>query len=359
LNGTETRSVITLSSGGIDVQVAGRVDDVGEEAWDRLGNGLPFTSARWYRFGENALVNDRPMYVNVSYRGEAIGRATFWLTTDAPLPVGSSMIRRGLGILFRRWPLLVCRSPVADVSGLLLPADPSLRRGALEAIREAARELARQHNVSFVLMDYLLNAETKMDWPAGFVAAAAGDPGTRLSIAWPDFPSYLKGLRYSARHSYRINCNHARRLGIEVKIYRTVEALEEVLFLIRNVERHHNAAHIPWARQTLENISMVDGHWLAVELGGRLAACCVLLSDRRAGVLTLLGRNYQARYAYFQLLYAAMGCAIDTGLHSVKCGSGSYDLKRRLGFELEGNNQIMFAARNRVLYGLGRRLTSG
>jgi predicted N-acyltransferase len=341
------------------VEVARRVDDVGEAAWNRLGRQVPFASPGWYRFGERALANDRPMYVTVSSRGEAIGRATFWLTSEAQLPVQSRLIRRWMELLVRRWPLLVCRSPVADSSGLFLAEDPVLRRCALQAIADTARDLARKHGASIVLFDYLDLLESTACWPKAFASAIAGDPGTRLAIAWPDFPTYLKGLRYSARHSYRINCNHARRQGLAVNIFTSVPAVEEALSLIRNVERHHNASATPWARQTLENISMVGGRWLTVEMGGRLAACCVLLVDREAGVLTLLGRNYRARYAYFQLFYAAIEFCIDSGLRTVKCGSGAYELKHRLGFELEQNNHVMFAARSQVLYWLRGPLAAG
>lgn len=349
-----------MSSGGIDVQVTSRLDDIGDEAWDHLSGGHPFASARWYRFGERVLANDRPLYVTVSHRGESIGRATFWLTSEIPLPVKSRTIRSWMGTLFRRWPLLLCRAPIADASGLILPGDPSLRRRAVEAIEGVVKELARKHDVSFVLFDYLYGPEVETIQPlAGFRPAVAGDPGTRLTITWPDFQSYLKGLRYSARHSYRVNCNHARRLGIEVKILSTVEALEQTLSLIRNAERHHNASPVPWARRSLENIVLVGGRWVAAEMRGRLAACCVLLSDGDVGVLTLLGRDYEAQYAYFQLLYAAIGCAVESRLRIVKCGSGAYDLKQRLGFEPEPNNYVMFAARNRALHWLGSRLAAG
>ncbi len=39
------------------------------------------------------------------------------------MPV-SAFLRKGLAPLFRRWPLLICRSPLSNACGLVLPKDP-------------------------------------------------------------------------------------------------------------------------------------------------------------------------------------------------------------------------------------------
>jgi hypothetical protein len=44
-----------------DVQVFHSVEELGPEAWDRLGKERPFASYRWYRFGETVLADDKPL----------------------------------------------------------------------------------------------------------------------------------------------------------------------------------------------------------------------------------------------------------------------------------------------------------
>jgi predicted N-acyltransferase len=58
-----------------DVQVAHSVEEVGQAAWDYLGDGQPFTSFRWYRFAEAALSSDQPIYVVLSRQGEPLASA--------------------------------------------------------------------------------------------------------------------------------------------------------------------------------------------------------------------------------------------------------------------------------------------
>jgi hypothetical protein len=45
--------------------------------------------------------------------------------------------------------------------------------------------------------------------------------------------------------------------------------------------------------------------------------------------------------AYFLLLYAALQEAIEHQVRIVRLGSGAYDIKQRLGFQLENKNYVM------------------
>lgn len=337
-----------------ELQVAHSVQEIGQEAWDRLGGGQPFASYRWYRFGETVLAGDTPVYIVLSQGREAVARATFWITKWEPLPISWRPVRHVLQALIRRRPLLMCRSPLANVVGLVLP-DPPLRDAALGAIGQAALEIARQNGASFVIFPHLERHETGWDgWPVGYVPAAVPGPGTRLVIAWPDFESYLKHLRKSVRKDYRRHRNRAADQGVMVTSHQKVTGIDEAMALIRNVEQHHDSSPNPWARLMLENASMVDAIWLTAEIENRLVGCGLLLGEGDIRFLALLGLDYSVRYAYFQLVYAAIRCVIEEGVQVLRGGGGAYEIKQRLGFQPEGNNNVVFAGRGALLQRFGR-----
>jgi predicted N-acyltransferase len=337
-----------------DVQIAHSVTEIGQETWDRLSPAQPFTSYRWYRFGETVLTDDIPIYIILSLGGETVARATFWVKRQEPLPVKSKALRHLLEAILRRWPLMICRAPLSSSSGLILP-DPPLRDAAMRIIAEVAQELGRQNKASFLLFDYLERRETDWDgWPEIFMPTAVPDPGTYLVIAWPDFESYLKHRPKSVRKDYRRHRNRAADLGVVVTPHETVTAIDEAMVLIRNVERRYNSPPNPWARPMLENAPLVDAAWLTAEVEGRLVGCGLLLGEGDTRFLRLLGLDYNVRYIYFQLVYAAIRCAIEEGIRILRGGSGGYEMKRRLGFQLERDNYVVFTGRGPLLQRLGR-----
>ena len=101
---------------------------------------------------------------------------------------------------------------------------------------------------------------------------------------------------------------------------------------------------------------MVDAVWLKAELGERLVGCGLLLGDGGHWMMTLLGLDYAVRYAYFQLVYTAIRCAIERGARVLWGGTGAYELKGRLGFEVRPEHYAVFAASGRGLQVLGRWL---
>ncbi len=145
-----------------DIQIAHSVEEIGQEAWDRLGRERPFASYRWHRFGETVLTKDTPIYIILSLGGEPVARATFWLTRQEPVDTGPRIIiEYVLPLMLRRWPMLLCRFPLSSNGGLILPADPQLRQAALETITQVAQDLARKHRVSFIVFDYLDHQEAQ------------------------------------------------------------------------------------------------------------------------------------------------------------------------------------------------------
>ncbi len=333
-----------------DIEIVHSVQKVGQTAWDCLGKGQPFTSYRWYCFGEAVLVNNIPIYIILSQKGKAMARATFWLTRQEPLPIESKVVRGLVQTMIRHWPLLVCRSPLASTSGLILP-DPPLRETALRTILQVAQNQAQQYGASFLVFDYLASYETGWQgWLDNFISTEVPDPGTRLVINWSNFESYVRGLTKRMRKSYRRHCRLANELDITTTSHsKVITPLDKAMVLIRNVEKRHNSSPNPWVRGMLEHASMVDSTWLTAHINGKLVGCELMLGDKGTRFLTALGLDYSVQYVYFKLGYEDINCAIKDEVQILRGGSGAYDVKRRLGFELEDNNYVVFTPSKPVL----------
>jgi predicted N-acyltransferase len=340
-----------------DVQIAHGVEQFSEEVWDRLSGDRPFTSHRWYRFGERAMAYDTPMYVILFRQGEPLARATFWLTSREFIPAQSTLIQRLLETMMRRWPLLICQSALPSASaasGLLLP-EPPLRDAALSTIAEVARELARQHRASFCLFAYLEESETRWPgWPAIYASTAIPGPGTHLDIIWPDFEDYLCHLSKKRRYNIRRNARLAAEQGIEVRCHSTVKDVDAALALHQKVNKRFGARTEPWMRGAMENAGMVDSLWLTAEVDGRLVGCELMLSDRDGWLVTGLGLDYSVDYVYFLLGYEDIRLAIERGARVLRWGSETYQVKQRLGFQIESNIYATFSGRFGLLHRVGR-----
>lgn len=342
----------------LDVSIRHSVEQVGQAEWDRLGGARPFASYRWYRYGEAVLAEDKPVYILLSRQGEPVARATFWLRRRDEMPLASPLLRTVIGALLRRRPMLACVTPVAQMAGLVLPEDREMHREALAAIADAALQYGRQHHVSFAAW-YYVDAPVANEWPNGFLSLAMGEPRTRLDINWDSFDGYLKqGLSRRTRKSYRYNCNCAARAGIEVvreNLAGPMEAerLDEAMVLIQSVEDHYGTP-VPWSRGVLEHAWMVSGTWFRACVQGGIVGCMLLLVDGSSAMLTLWGRDYAVDYAYFVGFYAAIACAIERGVRFLWAGTGNYDCKQHMGFDVLNAHHLVAAATSLPLQALAR-----
>jgi predicted N-acyltransferase len=346
-----------------DIQIASSVDEVGITAWDALSSGRPFQSARWYAYGETVLADSSPIYIVLSHSGEPVARATCWLKRQEWLPITSPVMRFGAERLLERWPLLACETPLACVSGLILPESPQ-RAAALETIAHIAWEWAKKNHASFALFSYINRHEARQaGWPKAFSAVSYSDAETTLDIIWPDFESYLKHLAKSTRRNFRLHCKQAAALALVITTQPSVSDVDQALTLIQNVEAYHRVGHRPWARAMLENAHMVDSLWISARIENRLVGCCSLIGDGDAQIATLLGLDYsfsQFIYVYYQIIYAAIRCAMERGAKVLYGGGGAYELKRRLGFHMMPDDYLVVTATGQLiqwlLHGLARRL---
>lgn len=337
-----------------DVHVADSIEEIGQDAWDRCSPGQAFSSYRWFSFCQRVMADCPAIHIQLSLDSEPVARGSFWLMRRENLPVPAGFLQPFSEAAIRRWPLCICRSPVANRSALVLPPG-SLQRPALETIQRTIERYARKKGASFVLYDYLdANLRALQKTARRLAWMPVDNPGTALALRWPDFEHYLFDLGKGAYKDYRRHNNRAADLGLELTRLDRVTNVDEALELIRAVEERHDSVHFPWAREVLENCDMLNGSWIEVRSEGRLAGCGLLLSDGDEMVATLLGLDYRVKFAYFQVMYAAVRCAIERGMRVLHAGSGAYELKHRLGFVLERNNHIAYAGCGPFFGPLGR-----
>lgn len=282
-----------------------------------------------------------PVYIIVSQGAKMLGRASFWVIRNEPLPISQRLIRYGVQAWLRSRPLFICRSPLANAPGLVLPEGP-LRQPALDAIIQTAKEAARKHKASFLLFDYLKQTDIEQnDWPKDLVSLSIPDPGTKMSLLWSDFDHYLANLKPKVRKHFRQYNRQAEELGIKIDVQEQVTDIEAAIELIRNVEKRHGSAPNPWIRGILENAARVRFRWVTARVGDRLIGCEMLLCDKQAQLVTCLGMATDFPHVYFLLGYADIRYAIDNKKKELYWGSGSFEAKKRLGFELEGDNHVI------------------
>lgn len=340
-----------------EVRVLRSVEEIDTGSWDHLNGSSPFSSYHWYRFGEAALAGDLPFYVLLFHQGKPVARAAFWLTRQEPLPISWALARRGMQAVFRRWPLLICRTALANAPGLILPADDT-RQAALETITSVAHNFAREHSASAVLFDNLSpDVVRSLNWSGSYTITSLAEPGTQMLLDGIDFETFLSRMAKSTRRNYHQHAKRAAELGIAVTCHSSASRIDEAIPLIRAVEHHHHTAPRPYVESIVQQIGMVGGTWFTAEIDEKLVGCCLLVGDGPVQLLTLLGLDYSVEWTwtYYQLMYAGIRRAIEIGVRDLRGGSGAYEFKRRLGFEIENNNFIASKVNNRALGWIAHR----
>ncbi len=326
-----------------DVQIAHSVTEIGEEAWNSLSAGRPFTSYRWYRYCEAVLSDCIPVYILLSQASQTVARATFWVKRWEGMPISSRIARFFIEALLRRWPLMICHVPFANRSGLILPEHDPLRKAALKEIAKVAQHEARQYSVSFLIFDYLKDESLKDIMPLNFKPMSGLESGTQLSVRWPNFEAYVRDLGQRTKKNYHRHWREANRQGIKVQAQSSFTHRDVAMQLIRNVENRYGGLTYPWSRPLLENMDMVDSTWITVEQDGRLLGCELVLGDGDIQFVSALGLDYSVDHIYFLLGYTDIRLAIEKGIRELHWGSGVYETKQRFGFQREDPTYLAYA----------------
>jgi hypothetical protein len=313
--------------------------------WDQLSELRPFQSHRWYAFGEQVMTNCLPVYLLVYEDNCLIARAGLWLVRNEPLPPTLPRLLRPLAsALLNRWPLLICRSPMANTSGLIIP-DDARRESILPILTKAALMVARRQGASILLFDFLKESDLQ-GWPSSFVRTKMPNAGTVMENRWQTMEEYLAHGNKKDRQHYKRCLREAEKRGVRLTRSGRVSDLDASIKLIRDVERRYASLPNPWVRSLLENIEMMGGTWLEAHIGKRLVGCGLILEDNCAQMTTALGLAENETYIYFLLVYAGLEAAFEKHVRLLRWGTGAYEVKHRLGFEVEGDNFLTLCGTN-------------
>ncbi|HLO15431.1 MAG TPA: hypothetical protein VK206_11410 [Anaerolineales bacterium] len=324
----------------LNVQVFNSINEIEPAIWNQIVAGRGFQSHHWYQFGERAMADCPPTYLIAWDKNTPIAAAALFKVYNEPLPL-PEVARRFMASVFKHRPLLVCRSPLADTSALLLPGEP-LRDQALTVLGQAAQKEFKQQGCSFLVFDFLLTEQLRYPaWPAGFEPITVSEPGTYMPMEWVSFEAYLESGNKHDRQHYKRSLQEAGKNGLVLTKHKTISDIDRALKLIRNVSIWHGSAPNPWMRGLLENFSMIDGTWLEIHKEGELVGCGAVIRDNKFQLATALGLEDDVPGGYFLLLYTALQEAFEHEVRLVRFGTGAYDVKRRLGFHLEDTNHAM------------------
>lgn len=326
----------------LNVRTFKSINEIDPEIWDRVAAGRGFQSHKWYQFGERAMADSPATYL-IAFNGDTpVGGAALFRVTNEPLPL-PEVARRFMESILKSKPLLVCRSPFADTSALLLPGEP-LRDEVLDVLARAAQVEFKKQKCSFLVFDYLLTEQLKYpSWPAGYEPITVSEPGTFMPLEWQSFEEYLEKGNKKDRQHYKKSLREAEENGLVLSKHTSVPDIDKALELIRNVSIWHGSAPNPWMRGLLENFSMIDGTWIEIHKEGQLAGCGAVIRDNHFQFATGLGLEDDVPGGYFLLLYTALQEAFEHNVRLVRFGTGAYDIKRRLGFHLEDTNHAVIS----------------
>lgn len=324
----------------IEIKVYNSIQEIDPAVWDQVAAGRGFQSHNWYTFGERAMADCQPTYLLAMNGDTPVASAALFKIHNEPLPL-PSVARQFMASVLKRRPLMVCRSPLADTSALLLPGEPQ-RDEILPILTNAALEQFKKQKCSFLVFDYLLTEQLKYpSWSSSFEPITISEPGTYMPISWENFEAYLEAGNKKDRQHYKRSLKEAEENGLVLSRHKTVPDIESALSLIKNVSIWHGSAPNPWTRGMLENFSMIDGTWLEIHKDEKLVGCGAVVRDNKFQLATSLGLEDDVPGGYFFLLYAALEEAFKNNVRLVRFGSGAYDVKRRLGFHLENTNHAM------------------
>lgn len=326
----------------ISIQILNDIELIDAEEWNTLSDGRPFQSHAWYRFGEQVMADCEPVYLLAYQEKKLVGRASLWGIRNEPLPRSVGVWRAPLKLILKKWPLLICRSPLSYTSGLVISADSPNRAVIFSLLIDAALKQSHQRKCSFLIFDYLDKSE-KQNWPRGFSIMEAPEPGTVMENRWHNFEDFLAYGSKKDRQHYKRTLRESQKLNIKVSRSTRAEDIKEILPLIRNMERRHGAPLNPWAANMLQSMQMAGGILLTARVNNQLVGCGLLLEDNNAQMTSALGRLQDTPYVYLMLVYESIKIALDHKIGLLRWGSGAYELKQKLGFKLEDNSVSAFA----------------
>jgi hypothetical protein len=336
------------------------ISTVDPELWGQVTRGHPFAGWHWCHFGE--IAHGHPgFYLVATEGGQPVGGAIFWVITDEMIPTWHRVVRHLVAQYLRRRPLIVCRTALDTThTGIFLPSDPDCRARVMAEIRRVAVDLLHRQHGSFFVGDYLSPAEMDYPWGDFFVLKDFHfqNAGTFLTVKWESFEAYKTDLKAQGKKAYRNikdNTRHAVEAGITISLQRDAPPLDEILRLQAIHAKHYHQPFNParTTRTVNATTSLPENNcrWALAHCKGELAAYKLLLFDDANSITyaTLYASNHETEFAYFLMSYEDIRYAMeDWRAQTIFYGSEGYEFKRRMGFELDTCDQMVFYSAGRI-----------
>lgn len=329
------------TSSNIVIQIVNSITQIDSKEWDEVSVGFPFQEHAWYQFGETVMGDCEPVYLLARMNGRLVGRASFWIIRNEPLPQFAGPWRPFLRYILRSRPLLICRSPLSNTAGLVISKTIREPGKVVDALIGFALTEGRRRKCSFLLFDYLGTYECGL-LPLSFSVMEAPEPGNVLRNEWNNFEDYLARGEGKARRHYNRTVRELEKLNVKVKAVAPEDYERQILPLVHAVERQHGAPPNPWTVGMLHHMKMANGIFLAAIMNERLVGCMLFLESGDAQISTAFGRETGLPYVYLMLFYEGVRAAMQHGVKELHWGSGAYELKRRMGFRIEDNGVMAF-----------------
>lgn len=336
------------------------ISTVDPALWGQVTRGHPFAGWHWCHFGE--VAHGHPgFYLVATEDNQPAGGAIFWTIDDEMIPTRHELVRRLVARYLRWRPLLACRTALDTThSGIFMPSDPTCRAELMTEIRRAAVNLLQRQRCSFFIADYLSPAEIDYPWGDFFVLKDFHfqNAGTYLTVKWESFEAYKADLKAQGKKAYRNIKDNTRRAveaGITVSLQREAPPLDEILRLQAIHAQHYHQPFNP-ARTTrtvnaTTNLPGNNCRWALAHCKGELVAYKLLLFDdvNCIAYATLYASDHETEFAYFLMSYEDIRYAMDDWrAKTIFYGSEGYEFKRRMGFELDTRDQLVFNSAGRI-----------
>jgi len=328
------------------------INEITASEWDALGRGRPFYRHAWFQFLEAVLPGEACAYVRLFQGETCVAAAVGFRRRAYYIPyLQHPLAKRAAQQLLRWFPLFSCENPLTETSGLaFLPgyADVTTAQALLNALRGAARA----HGAFFLGLDYLDADESAL------IRTTASDgvivemmPDTYLPIEAATWEAFVADLPYRQRKDVRRELRRADAAGYRIERWDRFAARSGELYpLVTNVHRQHGEPTVP-VRQDVYAAAerfLPGSIALVVRREARIVACGLILRDGDLLLPTLAGLEYsEAAVAYPLLAYGAVRHAIESGGRGILFGTTSYEIKQRLGCQLQPR-AYAFSTRSRL-----------
>jgi hypothetical protein len=253
--------------------------------------------------------------------------------------------------------------PMRNLSGLFVR--PNLQPTMAFAVADAIQQTSRS-----IFQVPVLCIKDNPESPRHIGVSIPGElvvrmrPNARLDITWPSFEAYIDSRSARRRRHIRYDQNLLKRHEVRIEIRRAdeVDPSELVrLFHSTSIQAEQKGSlpiHMRIGASFFAGLSQFipQEHWVlcAFYQNTLIGFLLAVVSGHEWG-LPLCGLDYEhsgPSRAYFNLFYAAIRSAMETGARTICFGTTSYEAKQNLGCVLEAAGYRV-AMRSPVFRALG------